>query len=215
MIAFRRMSGSLVLAVAGVAIVQVGLWEFGANFRPQMIGEICWAGLLAIVAGHWTDSKKPLGLWSLLGIAVCVGLWANLHGAFLLAYVVLGALLGGRYLEQVWSLGNPVAALWQPDVIRLALALLVALAAACVNPYGTKLLTTAITFGKMPVLQNVKEWQPRTPLETYGSVAFVLSVLLVLGTVRLSPRRFPPADIVLLLFFGLSAWFTARMLRGG
>src|SRR5262249_25035152 len=155
-------------------LIQAGMWEFAANFRPQMIGEVCWAGLLAILAGQWNETDKPLGFRSLVGIALCVGLWANLHGAFLLAYVLLGGLLAGRYLEQAWSLHNPVAALRQPDVIRLGLGLLVAVAATCVNPYGTKLLTTALQFGKMPVLQNVKEWQPRLPLETYGSVVFVL-----------------------------------------
>jgi hypothetical protein len=210
--AFWRVSGSLLLAVIGTALVQLGMWEFAANFRPQMIGEVCWAGLLAVLAGQFADDAEPLGVRGLLGIALCVGLWANLHGAFLLAYVVLSMLLAGRYLEQAWAIRNPIAALRQPDVIRLAVGFVVAVASSCVNPYGVKLLTTALNFGKMPVLQNVQEWQPRLPLQTYGSVVYVLSVLLVFGTVRLSPRRFRPAEIVLLLFFGLSAWFTARML---
>ena len=185
LVAFRRMAGSLFLAVVGVAMMQAGVWEFVPNFRPQMIGEVCWAGLLAVVAGHWSMASQPLGWRSLLGIALCVGLWANLHGAFLLAYVLLGR-SGGPFPGTGLVAANPSGALRQPDVIRLAVALVVAIAAACVNPYGTKLLTTAIRFGNQPVLQNVKEWQPRTPLETYGSVAFVVSVLVVLATVRLS-----------------------------
>src|SRR5262249_25589736 len=78
LIAYRRVSGSLLLAVLGAALVQLGMWEFGANFRPQMIGEVCWAGLLAIVAGQWADPEQPLGFRSIAGIAVCAGLWANL-----------------------------------------------------------------------------------------------------------------------------------------
>jgi hypothetical protein len=50
------------------------------------------------------------------------------------------------------------------------------------------------------------------PLATPGAKALVASILLVLLTVRFSPRRFRMADVILLTLFGLAAWFSARML---
>src|SRR5207237_4916703 len=70
----------------------------------------------------------------------------------------------------------------------------------------------AVRFGQLPVLKYVVEWKPLAPLSTYGSTAVVLSFVVILVTVRLSPRRFAAAEVILLGFFAGAAWFAARML---
>ena len=219
LVAFRRAAGSLFLAVMGVALMEAGRWTFFGVFRPQTIAEVCWAVLLVAVARPLTLPSPPAAGGegrvrgaALLGIPVCVCIWANLHGAFLLAFVLLGAMLAGQYLEQVWSRRSLRASLSNPEVKRLGLVLGLSVVSACFNPYGPRLLSEAIGFRKLPVLLHVKEWQPIAPLTTYGSTALVVSLIAVLVTVRLSPLRFRPHEVFLVVFFGFSAWFMARML---
>src|SRR6516225_9573303 len=48
LIAFRRVSGSPWLGLLGVLCVQAGLWRYFGVFRPQALGELCFAAVLAI-----------------------------------------------------------------------------------------------------------------------------------------------------------------------
>lgn len=203
--AFRRASGSLALALAGTALMLAGRWSFFGVIRPQIIGEVCWAALLLACA------RPPLARAAVLWVPLCVALWANLHGAFFLAFLLLGVVLVGRFLDQARRRHRFGAALADADVRRLALTLLLALAASCLNPYGVKLLIEAVNFSKYPILEQIREWQPLVPFATYESKALLLSVALTLVTVRLSPRRFAASEAMLLVLFGLSAWFAARM----
>jgi hypothetical protein len=192
-------------AVLGVGLLEATRWTFFGVFRPQVLGEVCWAALLAACA------RPVLSRAALAGVPLCVALWANLHGAFPLAFVLLGVLLAGRLGERAWALGGLGPAWQEVAVRRLALALALAVAAACVNPYGPRLLAEAARFGSQPVLRYVREWQPLAPAASVGGTLLLGSVLAVLATVRRSRRRFPPAEAALLLLFGLAAWFSARM----
>jgi hypothetical protein len=91
--AIRRATGSLLLAVAGVALLYAGRWPYLGVFRPQAIGEVCWMALLCLAA------RPPWPKWGVVVAPLCVALWANLHGGFLLAFVLLGALL----LSRAWD----------------------------------------------------------------------------------------------------------------
>src|SRR5262245_41306469 len=44
--AYRRVSGSLGWAVVGVALMLAARWTFFGVFRPQVLGEVCWAAVL-------------------------------------------------------------------------------------------------------------------------------------------------------------------------
>jgi hypothetical protein len=175
-------------------------------FRPQVLGEVCWAALLFICARP-TLSKADL-LW--VSLSIC--LWANLHGGFLLGLFLLGVMLANQVAQQAVARRSLSGAFDDRNVQRWVLALLLAVAAACVNPSGPKLIEAAITFGNHPNLQDLPEWLPIPPLTTYGSGMLMISLILVLVTLHLSPRRFTLAEVVLLLAFGLEAWFSSRML---
>jgi hypothetical protein len=175
-------------------------------FRPQAIGEVCWAALLCVAA------RPPWPKWGVVAAPLLVALWANLHGGFLLAFVLLGALLLSRAWDAMGGRLRLSAALDDAEVRRLALTLALSLAATCLTPYGPRYLVEVIRFGRTPSLQLVVEWLPPVPLATFGSRALAASVLLVLATLRWSPRRFTPADVVLLVVFGLGAWFATRLI---
>jgi hypothetical protein len=207
--AFRRLGGSLWLALLGILLVQAGLWSYFGVFRPQTLGETCWAAMLAAVALVVPNGGPR---WPLAAFPVIFLLWANFHGSFLLGLIVLGVLLAGHFFERSLRSGRLEGAVQDPVVRRLAIALGLSLAAACVNPYGPRLLSEVVNFRKNVNLQQVGEWRPMVPLASYGAKAFVFSVLIVLATTRYSPRRFSVCDAALLVLFGLGAWFSARML---
>ena len=211
LVAFRRVSGSLLLALVGFAIMQAERWASFRLFvfRPQTIGEVFWAALLAACAWSYSSEQprsngfsktsplptphsllptphSPLPTphsWpALFVVPLLVCLWANVHGAFLLAFVFLGTLLASRYWERLRKEGQGLATgsmtdllergLQDSEVRRLALVLVLSLAAACVNPYGPRLLIEMFRFSKLPVLQYVTEWQPLLPLYAYESKVF-------------------------------------------
>lgn len=204
--ALRRASGSLALAVVGLALMQAGRWPYSLVFRPQAIGEVCWATLLFIAA------RPPWPKWGVVAAPLLVALWANLHGGFLLAFVLLGALLLSRAGDVMKGRLRPSAVLDDAEVRRLGLTLALCLAATGLTPYGPRYLAEVVRFGRTPSLQMVVEWLPPVPLATFGSRALAASVLLVLATLRWSPRRFSPADTILLAVFGLGAWFATRLI---
>jgi hypothetical protein len=138
-------------------------------------------------------------------------LWANLHGSFLLGLVFLGVVVAGRLLELSRQRGSLFAAAADGNLRCWLLLFGLCLAATCLNPYGPRLLVEVARFGNQPILQYVKEWLPLAPLTTYESRVLVASFVAVLVTLRWSPRRFDPAAAVLLLLFGLAAWFSGRM----
>jgi hypothetical protein len=203
--AFRRVAGSLRLAVLGLVLMEGVRWTFFGVFRPQVLGEVCWAALLLACA------RPPLSRAALVWVPLGVGLWANLHGSFLLAFVWLAVHLAGRLLDRARSAPGLAAALADRDVRCLALVLVLSLAAACVNPYGPKLLWEMARFGNDPILRYVHEWQPLVPLTTLGGQLLLASMLLLVATFWLSPRRFTPTELVFLMLFGVPVWFAVRM----
>jgi hypothetical protein len=204
--AIRRACGSLLLAVVGVALLYVGRWTYFGVFRPQAIGEVCWAALL------WLSARPPWPKWGTVAAPLLVALWANLHGGFLLAFVLLGACLLNRAWEAMGGRFRPAVALEDAQVRLLALTLVLSLAATSLTPYGPRYLVDVIKFGRTPSLQLVPEWHPPVLMATYGSRALAASLLLVLVTLRWSPRRFTVTDAALLLSLGLGGWFATRLI---
>jgi hypothetical protein len=203
--ALRRVSGSLWLAILGLVLFQARRWVYFGVFRPQSFGEVFWAALLLACA------RPTLSRATLVWMPAVMLLWANMHGSFLLGLVLLGVVVAGRLLEQTRRSRSLAAAAGDWNIRPWLLLFGLCLAATCVNPFGPRLLFEVARFGNQPILQYVKEWLPLAPLTTYESRVLVASFVAVLVTLRLSPRRFAPADAMLLLLFGLAAWFSARM----
>jgi hypothetical protein len=212
--AFRRVSGSPWLALLGVVLVQAGLWSTVGVFRPQTLGEVCWAAVLVVAgsrqqaagaagsrqrAADSTDERR-LSLPAVCCLLPAIfALWANLDASFVVGLIFLAVLLVGRVLD---GERDP----------RLALATVLSAAAACINPYGPRLLATVFVNSRQFILEGMPAWQPLLPLASYGAQAFAASVLIVLVTLRYSPRRFSAGAVLLLLVFGLGAWFVERLL---
>jgi hypothetical protein len=114
-------------------------------------------------------------------------LWVNTHGSILVGLAVLAAELG-------WSLAPTVLVERlggrgrSPFPARLALIGLISLGAACISPYGPRLLTYDLSVAHNPQIgKYIEEWQS----PNFGSIVVVATFLIFLAVIVVALRRRP------------------------
>ena len=156
--------------------------------RPQLFAIVVFAGLVALVSGR---GRYPRAY---LFAPLLVAVWANLHGSFVLAPV----LLGYAWLDDM-ARGRPR---------RRSLAVLVAgIAATLVNPYGIGVWAYAVGIGANPVIAGrVSEWQRTTPLTVSGALFFGSAALAAVIAWWGRRRMAWPDAVLLVTMAALGAW---------
>jgi hypothetical protein len=132
------------------------------------------------------DNARPPS-WRLLPLMT---LWANLHGSFIFGLAMTGFIAA----EAIWLAPASERLRTAKDWIVFGL---LALAAACLNPYGPEMiLATLRTLGLGQALSIIVEWRPQdfTKLGAYE-----LIVLAAMGFALLRGVRLPPFRILMLL----------------
>ncbi len=219
-LAFHRLTGSPPAALCGVVLViAMSAFVHLPILRPQVLGELGFAAVLLAV------SRPVVSRRALIAVPLVFLLWANCHGTFVMGFVLLGAVLAGRAVEVVWGEDRSLAALTavlrgaraavralSSDVqFRRVLWLVIAsMLATLVNPHGPMLLYRSYTVAQNPNIATMEEWKPLPYLNAVHTV-FLGSVLVLGVLLRLSPRRFTPTQILLLVGFGLQSVVHARM----
>jgi hypothetical protein len=161
-----RNAALLTLAAFVVAATALAL-------RPQLLGMALFALVLLIVADR---DRHPTRLWA---IPILVVLWANVHGSFFLAPLILGL----AWLEDRAAGGRRTGA-----TIPVAL---VSAIAACLTPFGPGVWTYAIGLStNAEVTRRVTEWQPTTIRDGTG-ILFFLSVAAVTVLIARAGRTIP------------------------
>ena len=156
--------------------------------RPQLLGMVVFA-LLLLLAAH--RHRHPRAYWL---APVLVALWANVHGSFVLAPLLLGYA-------------------WLDDVVRgrgwrgsLAV-LVVGTIATLANPFGVGVWAYAAGIGTDPTITNqVSEWQRTSPLTVQGLLFFGSAVAGMLVAVRGRAALRWPDWLWLAGLFLIGAW---------
>lgn len=189
-----------VLAVVGISSSRLP----GAN--PDAFGMLCFAALLWLLARERvseaeraSNARQPRRLrWALwLGIPALLALWANLHGSFICGLLVLLCWLVGAVAEAAGRERSFRGVVEDSAVRRWLWLGELALAAACLNPYGVRLVLYSIWFADFRALRELPGWVPLALLQP-GGRELVVSLLLGILVFRFSPRRLPVADWLLL-----------------
>lgn len=167
-LAAKRASGSSALAVIAMLLLAVLMILAVGTHRPQTFGLVCFAAVLAAVSAPEPTHRV---MWVL---PLLMTLWANLHGSFVLGFILLGIVLVGRAINVArvnsWSVR---AALADVGIRRIAIGTVLSLAAVLVNPYGPKLYWAVLTFGSNPNLKTLIEWTSLKPFEpSRGAIVF-------------------------------------------
>ena len=211
---------SLLVAHCGVLMVAVIGWNRTATARPEMFGTLCIAILLWLLVrdrvvdtGAASEISPRRGIrWELwLGIPILLAVWANLHSSFVCGLLVLGCWAAGAIWETAWRERSLRAVLAEPAVRRWMGLAELALGATCLNPYGVRLILYLLWFADFEQLSEVAEWQRLVMLDAGGREVLV-SLFLLLLLFRLSRRRLPAADLLLVVTFSLAAARGARLI---
>ncbi len=126
--------------------------------RPQLLGMACFAAVLLLL----TDRREHPGrLWLALPVVI---VWANVHGSFFLAPLLLGL----AFLEDLHDR--------RPGARRTLTVAVGSVVAACLTPFGPTVWSYAVGLSANPaVTSRVTEWQP-TSLRDVPGVLFFGSV---------------------------------------
>jgi len=150
--------------------------------RAQLFGMAFFAVSLVLVTER---RRHPRWLWA---IPVLVVPWANIHGSFFLAPLVLG-LSWVQDVAERSPLGN-----------RALLVGVVSAVAACLTPWGPSVWGYAVGLSTNPqVTRRITEWQPTSIRDATG-VLFFASLAAV---VVLIARRGRPVAWPMLLWLGV------------
>jgi hypothetical protein len=203
-----RTATLVVLAAFAVAAPALAL-------RPQLFAIVLSAATLLILVQR---AEHPRRLWL---IPVFAALWANLHGSFPLAIVLVGL----AWLDEATLLREPSAPGGRRGRLPvrllgstgLALIGFVAAVATLIAPFGIDGWRYIQNLAGNPAITSqVSEWRPPWPIDPAGFV-FYLSLVVVLGVLAFRVRRDglrPPArfvaPIATVLVFGALGVVTGR-----
>lgn len=167
--------------------------------RPELLSFIALLVLMELLERRRTKGVS----WPLWGMFALTVVWANVHGAVLLAPVVAGLFLLGAW----WGEGRSGMSLR-----RLVLVPALLLAAALMNPYGVRILHVSLGIGKaMRDLPGINaEWAPQwlAPQPYFFCAAASLAAFALV--VRARGGRLDPAFGLVALGFAVLALTAVR-----
>jgi hypothetical protein len=184
-----RIRGATPRQAALLSLAAFGVSAAALTLRPQLLGMLLFAASLVLVADR---RRHPGRLWL---VPILVVAWANLHGSFFLAPLLLGV----AWLEDLHDR--------QPRHGWVLVIAAVAAAAAVLNPLGLGVWTYAIGLStNVEVTTRISEWQPTTLRSVIG-IIFYGSALLVVAFLARRGRSTPwPTLLWLAVLFGIGAY---------
>ncbi|ANM28948.1 hypothetical protein ABI59_04000 [Acidobacteria bacterium Mor1] len=172
-----------------VALILAAFLTFGNLFwavRPQILTYLALVGVTYLLQRD-REGERWAG-WATLAV---IAVWANIHGAFLIGIVVLGAEATGETLEAIRArFQGP----HRGRAIRLWLVTALSPLAACLNPHGYKQLTHPFEYLLRPeIYRGNAEWSKpdfiHLPL-------FMLTIAVLVVTLVAAGKRFRAADLI-------------------
>ena len=171
-------------AVALVALLAVPILALGANVRTQMFAYVCFSAVLrgASARGDRVDPKRALASG---GVAA---LWANVHGSFVLAPLLMAAPLAVSLFK---TLAAREAA---SDLRARSLGFLAVTAGTLVNPSGPLVYLYVAHYGRAVSVAgttDVSEWQAPRVSSSADALFFVLLGVSFAALLRFRRRIVP------------------------
>lgn len=220
--------GSTGLVVALATIVTLAFWFVSrscegdpflvafALFLAALSSAIVWVArpqivtfLLATVVLHILYLYKHRTVDRLGWLPVITLAWANIHGGYIVAFILIGVYLIGELLNRVMGIGSdPI--LSGRRIARLAVFGVLSLLAVLFNPYTYKMLGFPFyTVGMQALQVYIEEWAS----PDFHAIHFQPTLLLLAAVVvalALSRRRADFTDLGLIAVFTCMALVSSR-----
>lgn len=215
---FAILWSAIRIRVASSAWVSRILWlglglvlaSFVVGVRAQVFDLLFACAVLWICWRFAADRRRK---W-LIGLPVTAVLWANLHGGWLLLFLIGGAVLAGEALDRLLrrEVADQPPLGWQA-IGELAAALVVSVAAIGINPNGLALYTYPFETASISALaQYIVEWAPPRLDSILGLSLAAFVVVGVVPALVLGRRRLRAADALLLVGLTLMSVQASRFL---
>ncbi len=205
MLAYQRSGGPLPARILALAL---GVWATTPIFcvRPQIFTYLLASFFIAVLTRFFNKgSYRPLFVLPLLTI-----LWVNLHGAYILGPTIILLFAAGAVCD--WVAGQAERAVTKRRVILLLITCAVCLAVVPLNPNGIAMLSYPFaTLNSSGIQTGIMEWRsPDFHLAIFRPFAALLFI--TVGVLALSPKRPRPSQVLLFVFFSLTALYAMRNL---
>jgi hypothetical protein len=180
--------------IAGFATL-LGVWTAlpTIGVRPRVFTLLLASVYLALLT-HYARRGRGRAIWWLVPL---MGLWANLHGGFLIGLALIGLTIIGIPLD-AWAAGEKIGPLW-PRLRALWLVLFGCSLVALLNPYGVRIYTFPIRVLLSPIYNQVIVDWVSPDFHELNSLPLLLLILLTITAFALSPERVKPSDLLLFL----------------
>ena len=153
----------------------------------------------------------------LFGVMVPLSLlWANLHGAFFVGFVLIATFWFGAAIEvgrDRWARRGQPGGLSLPIAERLKILTIVGalcLAASLINPNGWELHAQVLHFLRTPALATLTNEFRSPNFHSTGTVGFSLELLVLAVMLIVARPRLRPTEILLIGVWGYFALHSAR-----
>lgn len=203
MLEARERSGSWRLgALAGLLAAAMTINNF--TTRTQIWSWLPFL-LTILVTRRYVEGR--LGARGLIALPLLAAFWVNVHGAFVLGPLVVGAFAAGETLRRL--LRQPRAPGWPQ--LRLLYAALAGMLGACLlNPLGAGVFGYVSNLLANPAVRGlINEWQPPDPNTLAGQIFFA-GVLALLAAFAFARRRPTISDVLLVCGLAWQAFDGAR-----
>jgi len=208
-LALLRSPGNRALA-AVCALCALVLENFRHFLRPELLALLLFCALLHTLERLQAGRLRRQGL----AVFACTALWANVHGSFVLAPMLVGIYLLGPHVDR--ALGRmpdgPKPLPWAHG----AGLMLLCCGALLLNPIGWNLLIFALSFGASDfVRQNIVEWFPALDprlRHILGVQLALAGACALLALCACYARRLRSADLLLLALVLALSWRANRFL---
>jgi len=215
LLAFRRCTGSMPLAIVGVLVVFSFSLVPSSVQRPQVFAEVLFAALLWILSRPLTAAALPESLsWRrTFGIIAVLTLWANVHGSFVIGIALTGLFWLGGVIESVHNRGF-AATLTDAPRHRLLVGLFVGIIAlSLLNPHGMRSIPDVFAFANSPNLKAMQEWMPMEfSYGAGGHWGYLVLLLAITITQAISPNVYGPTQLLLIAVFGFGPLLQERII---
>lgn len=192
-----RLTTESELLAAGLMVVAVLMSRYWWAPRPTLASDVC-ALLTLVLIEHARRGGARRVIWA---VPVVAALWANLHGGFVLAPVIVGTVAGAAGLASLFP--GLAAEGFNPKArTRLIVIALIVPVALLVNANGTTVLAQSVQmFGASKYRFVLDEW-------TWPDLRFVLTAWSVTAAILIGARC-PRRLSTVALGLGLTALSTS------
>jgi hypothetical protein len=208
-VALKRGAGlpvSMALLVLSMGVASIHLLA-----RPHVLS---W--LFAVIWFQWLDSDatapNPRAFDKLTRYPMLMMAWANLHGGFLIGFVLIALYFAGGMIELFSPRTLEDRSLVRAKLNRLAAIASISLAASLLNPFGYKLYSHIYGYLTNRFLMDHIDEFLSPNFHGWAQKCFAAMLLITLLALAFKVEKLKPAEVLVIVFAAYSGLYSSRNL---